>query len=112
MNLYRDYGYNITNELRGVDCSICEHDKQKRYCKDCGGSDICEHGKQKRYCKDCGDSCICEHEKQRYICKIVGSGICEHDKRKAECKECSPVTCSICNKLYSKNSIKRHINTH
>jgi hypothetical protein len=27
--------------------------KDKRRCKDCGGSQICEHGKDKRYCKDC-----------------------------------------------------------
>ena len=33
---------------------ICEHDRRKEYCKECGGSQICEHDKIKSQCKDCG----------------------------------------------------------
>ncbi len=38
---------------------LCEHNKRRSNCKDCGGSaPICEHGKIKRTCKDCGGSAI------------------------------------------------------
>ena len=30
---------------------ICEHLRQKRNCKDCGGSSICKHGTQRNRCK-------------------------------------------------------------
>jgi hypothetical protein len=33
--------------------SICEHDGRVRSnCKGCGGGNICEHGRERRYCKD------------------------------------------------------------
>ena len=78
----------------------CSHGKQKRFCKECGGSGICSHGKQKakcnkchgkhkRICKECGGSGICSHGKQKQNCKECGgSSICSHGKRKAQCKEC------------------------
>ena len=50
---------------------VCEHGRQKRECKECGGSGICERGRRKAYCKECG-----------------GSGFCEYGRRKAYCKEC------------------------
>ena len=40
---------------------LCEHGREKSYCKECGGSGICPHGRNKRYCKDCGGSQICAH---------------------------------------------------
>ena len=33
----------------------CEHDKQRRRCKECKGSSICEHDKRRSRCKDCKD---------------------------------------------------------
>jgi hypothetical protein len=67
----------------------CEHGKQTRYCKGCGGAGICEHGKHKHFCKECGGSAFCEHNKLKRQCKECGgSGICEHGKRKSYCKEC------------------------
>jgi hypothetical protein len=72
--------------------SKCEHGKEKRYCKDCGGSAICEHGRQKTRCMDCGGGGICQHSKVRSYCKICkGSQICQHDKHKNHCKECKSV---------------------
>ena len=69
--------------------SKCEHGKQKRYCKECGGSAFCEHEKRKDRCKECGGSAFCEHGKQKYYCKECGgSAFCEHGKRKKCCKEC------------------------
>ena len=69
--------------------SKCEHNKEKRYCKECGGSAFCEHDKLKRYCKECDGSAFCEHNKLKSRCKECGgSAFCEHDKRKSRCKEC------------------------
>ena len=39
---------------------------------------ICEHGKQKYYCKICLGSAICQHKRRRYLCKEChGKGIRE-----------------------------------
>src|SRR5690242_6719476 len=69
MCVFRDNGYNITNENRGVDCSICIHNKQKAHCVDCGGTAICEHDNFKAICRICGGTAICEHDKQKYRCE-------------------------------------------
>ena len=53
---------------------MCEHGRQRYYCKECGGPGICEHGRQRSTCKECGGPGICEHGRQRSRCK--------------ECKEC------------------------
>ncbi len=69
--------------------TICVHGKQKSYCRDCGGSQFCIHSKIKSSCKECGGSQICEHGKLKTHCKECGgSQICEHRKRKTQCKEC------------------------
>ena len=49
----------------------CEHGREKRFCKECGGTRICEHGRVKSRCRECG-----------------GSGFCEHGRIKSTCKEC------------------------
>ena len=67
----------------------CPHNKQKNYCKDCGGSQICIHGKNKRSCKDCGGLGLCPHNKNKSYCKECGgSQICIHQKDKRSCKDC------------------------
>jgi hypothetical protein len=33
---------------------MCEHKRQKIYCKDCHGSQICPHNKYKTHCRECG----------------------------------------------------------
>jgi len=40
----------------------CEHNREKRKCKQCGGASICLHSHVKRMCKDCGGAGICEHD--------------------------------------------------
>ena len=68
---------------------ICEHKRQKYFCKECKGGGICEHGKNKFYCKECKGGGICEHGKSRYFCKECGGkGICEHGTSKFTCKQC------------------------
>ena len=71
-------------------CSACPHGRERRYCKDCGGSGICEHGRERRQCKECGGSRICEHGRVRSQCKECGgSQICEHGRQRYRCKECN-----------------------
>jgi len=33
---------------------MCKHGKEKKRCKECGGSSMCEHGRERRRCKVCG----------------------------------------------------------
>ena len=48
---------------------LCPHQRQKEYCKDCGGSAFCEHQRRRSECKDCGGSAFCEHQRRRSRCK-------------------------------------------
>ena len=69
--------------------SICEHNKVRSECKECGGGRICEHGRRRSECKECGGSQICEHDRRRSQCKECGGGsICEHGRNRSRCKEC------------------------
>ena len=89
----------------------CPHEKQKDYCKECGGSQICPHGKVKAWCKECGGSQICPHGREKAKCKECGgSGICPHGKQKATCKPCDfPIHpqnwCQLCQ--YVKLTVKK-----
>jgi hypothetical protein len=68
---------------------ICEHNRRNYQCKECGGGSICEHNRLKSQCKECGGASICEHSRIKSRCKECGGGsICEHNRRKSECKEC------------------------
>ena len=67
----------------------CEHDRQRQYCRACGGGSICEHDRQRSGCKECGGGSICEHDRQRNYCKkCSGVSICEHNRNRSQCKEC------------------------
>ena len=70
-------------------CSACPHGRERRKCKECGGSGICEHGRERYHCKECGGKGICEHGRRRRDCKECGGkGICEHGRVRSGCKEC------------------------
>lgn len=70
----------------------------------------CQHGRQKNECLECVGTGICQHDRRRRHCwECEGSQICEHGSRRSVCKICSPVLCRICDKTFSKNSIKRHL---
>jgi hypothetical protein len=72
-----------------VGTSICEHNRQRSRCKECGGSGICEHSRLRSQCKECGGGTVCEHNRRRTLCKECGGGgICEHDRERSQCKEC------------------------
>ena len=52
----------------------CQHGKDKRLCKDCGGAGLClPHGKDKRLCKDCGGTGYCSHGKTKFFCKVLNN---------------------------------------
>lgn len=69
--------------------SLCLHNRIKEYCKDCGGKQFCQHNKVKSLCRDCGGGGICEHNMVRSRCRECGgSQICDHNKRKEICREC------------------------
>jgi hypothetical protein len=70
----------------------CEHNKQRKRCVECGGSQICSHDKRKSECIDCG-----------------GASICSHNKRRKSCIDCNNWLCEICDKKFaSKQALKRH----
>ena len=68
---------------------LCEHNRRRNQCKDCGGSGICEHQRVRSTCEDCGGGGLCEHQRQRSQCKDCGgSGLCEHQRRRSKCQDC------------------------
>ena len=72
-----------------VGTSICEHNRQRSRCIECGGSQICEHSRLRSQCKECGGGAICKHNRRRTLCKECrGGGICEHNRQRSKCKDC------------------------
>ncbi len=68
---------------------VCQHNRQRNECKQCGWASICEHNRRRNRCKLCGGASICEHNRERYRCiPCGGSGICEHNRQKNRCKQC------------------------
>lgn len=53
-----------------VGSQICEHERRRSQCKECGGSEICEHERLRSRCKECGGSQICQHNKIKNECSI------------------------------------------
>lgn len=79
---------NEYNQTRGHKF-MCEHNRRRSRCKQCGGQDICEHNRRRCRCKQCGGKSICEHNRIRSICKECGgNSICEHSRIRSVCKEC------------------------
>lgn len=96
-----------------------KHNKEIRYCKECGGHSLCEHKRHKSkcricsvkvlesgelqvkgsfcehmvrkgYCKRCNGNQICRHNKQKYSCKTCcGSQVCSHGNQRSFCKRCN-----------------------
>ena len=69
--------------------NLCEHQRERSRCKDCGGSGICEHQRVRSRCKDCGGGSLCEHQRRRSQCKDCGGGsFCQHQRQRSQCKDC------------------------
>ena len=83
--------------------SICEHNRERNKCRECGGASICEHNRQRNNCRECGGASICEHDRIRSACKECdGASICEHNRQRSRCKICSdPLKVTIKNMLTS-----------
>ncbi len=106
---------NLNEEVENKKNNKCEHNKEKRYCKECGGSSICIHGRIKYSCKDCKGSAVCIHDRRKRICKdCKGTAICIHGRLKSICKEC--IGTQIClhgkEKRYCKDCMGNRICTH
>ena len=50
------------------------------------GACICEQNRPRSTCKDCGGASICEHNSIRRLCG--GEGMCAHKRVKSKCKDC------------------------
>ena len=75
--------------------SICQHQRERSRCKECGGARICQHQRVRSQCKECGGASICQHQCQRSTCKECGgASICQHQRQWSQCKECGGA--SIC----------------
>ncbi len=72
----------------------CPHGKQKYYCRKCKGKGICEHDRRRNQCKECGGIIlyfiiyICSDFLNYVFFLFVGTSICEHDPVRSTCKEC------------------------
>jgi hypothetical protein len=53
----------------GASASICQHQRRRDRCKECGGASICPHQRRKSTCKECGGASICQHQRIRSKCK-------------------------------------------
>ena len=98
------------NRHRGrcTDCGgsqICEHNRRRNQCIVCGGSQICEHKRVRNTCTVCGGSSICEHKRIRNRCTDCGgSQICEHKRQRSQCRDCDPngyLTTRMRSRVYS-----------
>ena len=50
---------------------------------------MCEHNRERTKCRDCGGGSICEHQQRRCRCvECEGGSICIHKKRRDKCKDC------------------------
>ena len=68
---------------------ICEHQRRRSRCKECGGGSICRHQRRKDQCTECGGSSICQHKRIRSMCEECrGPSICQHQRERDTCKEC------------------------
>jgi hypothetical protein len=52
---------------------MCQHNRRRYYCKECGGNGICQHNRRRDRCKECCSPC--QHNIRRYKCKDCGSGV-------------------------------------
>ena len=91
---------------------LCDHQRRRGLCKDCGGSRICVHQRQRNQCKDCEGSQVCKHQRRRSMCKDCGgSSICEHQRQRNSCSDCSPVECDFCGIIICKGRYNIHCRT-
>lgn len=80
---------NIVRKFKSSWRIVCNHNRQRANCRECGGSSFCEHNHYKPYCRDCKGSGFCKHDRLKANCRdCKGCGICKHDRRKRRCRDC------------------------
>ena len=68
---------------------LCEHNRQKSRCRECGGLQIFEHNRRKDQCRACGGSQICEHNRLKSTCRACKeTQRCGHGQLKYFCSDC------------------------
>ena len=55
-------GESLCTKKKPRTSGICEHNRERHMCKDCGGAGICEHNRRRSKCKDCGGACADVYE--------------------------------------------------
>eukprot|EP01083_Nonionella_stella_P309341 1095260_1 len=88
-----------TNE-KIIKCNMCKQEKpvleysksSRRRCRKCQSQATkCKHNKDKRICRECGGSAFCPHNKIKSRCfECGGKQMCPHKRRKRQCKDCNP----------------------
>ena len=85
--------------------SLCQHQKRRSRCRECGGASICSHNRERSKCQECGGASICPHKRERSQCKECGgASICPHQRIRSSCKECGGT--SICPHLRQRSQCK------
>ena len=70
---------------------FCEHNIQKRSCPECSPQNLCEHNILKFSCPECNPKLLCEHGSRKQHCPECNPKVlCEHDIRKGDCRKCNP----------------------
>jgi len=72
--------------VRGA--SICEHQRKRSRCKECGGASICQHQRIRSECKECGGRESASTSAKGVCKECRGASICPHQRIRSECKEC------------------------
>lgn len=71
----------------------------------CWGVGICEHHRQRSYCRECGGSVFFQHNRIKYTCREYSgqlSNLCEHRRRKyKECVNTTPKRWNIIKEIIS-----------
>jgi hypothetical protein len=67
----------------------CIHGKEKRYCKDCGGSRICEHEREKNKCKICDLPRYLIHVQRKNLNRVLKLSNIKKTKPSIEYLDCS-----------------------
>eukprot|EP01083_Nonionella_stella_P175727 612810_1 len=96
-----------------IKCNMCKQDKpeleysksSRRRCRKCQSQATkCKHNKDKRICRECGGSAFCPHNTIKSRCfECGGKQMCQHKRRKRQCKDCNPTDGNSLGSEWTKN---------
>jgi len=89
----------------------CPHDRERYYCKDCGGKGICQHDLVKKQCRECNGKAFCPEpgcNKRKAYCGAHAedppASVCDCDfgrQRKSRCRQHGGSELCPCDRLRS-----------